>query len=84
MKTEDDEMPSHSALMRKLTFQQQECSDSGGNQSVTQQWLVHVARLNELIGGLICPNCAGTGLKVNIDPNNQGFCSSLLLECSPC
>lgn len=71
--------------MRKLSFGKQECSDSGGNQSATQQWLiVHVVRLNVLIGGLICPNCAGTGLKVNIDLKNHGYCSSLVLECSLC
>jgi len=76
----EPEIPSTSASMRKLSPKEQE-----GLDSATQQWLIiHVARLNELLSGLICPNCAGTGLKVNIDPQNHGFCSSLILECSLC
>lgn len=79
---EDYQVPSQSASMRKLSIGKE--LDSG-EQRASQQWLiVHVARLNELVNGLICPNCAGTGLKINIDPQNQGFCSSLLLECSLC
>lgn len=51
----------------------------------TQQWLImHVSRLNELLNDLLCPNCMENGLSVNIDPQNQGFCSSLMLECSEC
>ena len=51
----------------------------------TQQWLlVHVGHLNVLIDGLLCPNCAGSGLVINIDPQNYGFCSSLSLECRLC
>ena len=42
--------------MRKLSFGKQECSDSGGNESATQQWLIiHVVRLNEM-NGLIWPH----------------------------
>ena len=52
----------------------------------TQQWLiVHVTRLNELIHDLLCPNCAtASGLFIKVDPENHGFCSSLLLECTNC
>lgn len=38
----------------------------------------------ELIKDLICPNCMSNDLQINIDPQNQGFCSSLLLECKKC
>ena len=51
----------------------------------TQQWLlVHVGRLNYLIQDLLCPNCAGSGLEIHIDPQNYGFCSNLSLECCLC
>lgn len=30
------------------------------------------------------PNCAASGLTINIDPEKHAFCSSLLLECSNC
>ena len=79
--TSNDDIP-ESASLRKL---KQQSPDRGSDQYATQQWLiVHVARLNELIGDLICPNCTGSGLQIQIDPQNQGFCNSLLLECSLC
>lgn len=82
------EMPSGSASERKLSMGNQgvlDISQSINKVHSTQQWLlVHVARLNELIGDLTCPNCGMSGLKINIDLQNQGFCSSLLLECCLC
>lgn len=78
-----DEIPPQSASFRKLPLETRERERE--SDSATQQWLiVHVARLNQLICDLICPNCAVSGLKLTIDPQNQGFCSSLLLECSVC
>ena len=78
-----DEMLSRSSSMRKLSLgKQRECSV---DPCATQQWLiVHVERLNNLITEIICPICAGTGLKMYIDPQNQGFCTSLVLKCSLC
>lgn len=65
-KEADDEMPSQSASIHKLSFRKQDSLDSGGDQHATQQWLiVNVVRLNELISGLICSNCAEP--KINID-----------------
>ena len=76
----NDEMPSR-ASMRKLSLgKQEECS---GDQRATQQWLiVHVEHLNNLITEVIRPSCAG--LKIYIDPQNQGFCTILVLRCSMC
>ena len=75
----NDDIP-ESASLRKLKKQGPDC---GSDFYATQQWLiVHVARLNELISDHICPHCTGSGLQ--IDPQNQGFCSSFLLECSLC
>lgn len=31
---------------------------------------------------LVCPQCSGFGLQVIVDPQNCGFCSSVLLQCS--
>lgn len=54
----------------------------------TQQWLLmHLTRINELIGDLLCPNCLGVGnccLKVTIDENHFGFCNQVILACSQC
>ena len=70
-----------SASLHKLGKKEERDTDS----CVTQQWLIlHVSRLIELIGGLICPNCARTRLQVTIDPINQGFCSALDLKCTMC
>lgn len=72
-----------SASLRKLSLGREE--PSAPEDTATQQWLIlHVTKLNELIHGLICPNCAATGLQIKIDPVNQGFCSNLLLECCKC
>lgn len=80
-------LPPGSASARKLSLGNRG-GDLEGNENgerATQQWLlVHVARLNEIVSDLICPNCAGSGLAINVDPHNQGFCSSLLLECRQC
>ena len=79
-----DEIQLQSASQRKLSLGKEEC-DSGGAERVSQQWLIiHVARLNELFSELICPKCAGTGLHITIDSENQGFCCSLLLKCTLC
>ena len=44
----------------------------GKQECATQQWLiVHFEQLNNMI-------------KIYIDPQNQGFCTSLLLKCSLC
>ena len=49
-----------SASLRKLSLGKREGESESDSTRVTQQWLiVHVARLNELIGELICPKCAG-------------------------
>ena len=77
------EMPSQSASMRKLSLGKQE--EGVWDLRTTQQWLmVHVERLNNLIAEVICLNCAGTGFKMYIDPQNQGCCSILKLKCSLC
>lgn len=76
-----DEIP-ESASYRKLSLG---TSDSTSDRRASQQWLIlHVSRLNELLQGLICPSCAGSGLQLTIDPQNRGFCSALLLECHLC
>lgn len=75
--------PGKSASGRKLSANREVIEDAAD--CATQQWLlVHVSRLNEMINDLLCPNCAESDLTINIDPNNQGFCSSLLLECNSC
>ena len=75
-------MPLQSASLRKLSFGEKERYEGAG---CTQQWLlIHIARLNELLTDLICPNCANKGLQICIDPVNEGFCSSLLLKCTLC
>ena len=57
----DNKIPSPSASKCKLSFRK--LKDSEGDQRATQQWvIINVVRLNELVSGLICPNCAGTGL----------------------
>lgn len=74
------------ASSRKLSFGKLQGQGEESSQTpATQEWLlVHVARLNELVSGLVCPECAGYGLHVIIDPKNHGFCSSVLLQCSLC
>ena len=47
-------------------------------QCVSCHWIVHVEHLNNLITEVICISCAGTGLKIYIDLQNQGFSSSLV------
>ena len=75
--------PVNSASGRKL-FTNREVIE-GATDCATQQWLiVHVSRLNEMINDLLCPNCAESDLSINIDEKNQGFCSSLILECNCC
>ncbi|XDV25679.1 hypothetical protein PO909_029555 [Leuciscus waleckii] len=80
------EKPSGSSTSdRKLSLGNQGGFNDSATDCATQQWLIiHVARLNELISDLVCPNCAASDLFINIDPVNHGFCSSLLLECSTC
>lgn len=59
--------------------------DESGATRGTQEWLlVHVARLNELVSELVCRMCARFSLKVIVDPQNHGFCSTVLLQCSLC
>ena len=52
----------------------------------TQQWLlIHLNQINDLVRELICPTCLNsTGLQVTIDSANQGFCSSVMLQCTHC
>lgn len=72
-----------SASERKLALCQHDDLDHGD--MATQQWLLfHIAELNEIIRDLICPHCAASGLRITIDPKNQGFCSSVMLECHSC
>lgn len=81
-KKRGEKAPVQNASMRKLLCDGESYET---NDLATQQWLLlHVARLNELIHELVCPNCAGSGLRVTIDPQNQGFCSTLMLECTLC
>ena len=52
----------------------------------TQQWLsIHLDQINNLVRELICPTCLNcTGLQGTIDSANQGFCSSVMLQCTHC
>lgn len=85
----DDETPLATASSRKLALGKGQSATDGADDSTapreTQQWLlVHVAQLNKLVSGLVCPKCSGFGLQVIVDPQNYGFCSSVLLQCSLC
>ena len=80
-----DKPSGSSTSERKLSLENQGGVNDSATDCATQQWLIiHVARLNELIRDLLCPNCAAADLFIKIDPVNHGFCSSLLLECSNC
>ena len=78
--------PASSTSDRKLSLGNRGGVNDSATDCATQQWLiVHVTRLNELIHDLLCPNCAtASGLFIKVDPENHGFCSSLLLECTNC
>ncbi|KAK7881448.1 hypothetical protein WMY93_029857 [Mugilogobius chulae] len=81
------ETPQPSASARKLLCRSEPLvnEEDDSRSRASQKWLlVHIARLNELVSELVCPKCAGVGLKVIIDSQNLGFCSSVLLECSHC
>lgn len=76
--------PGSSTSHRKRSLGNRELVDGAGDGATQQRLIVHVSRLKELISDLLCPNCSALSLSINIDPENQGFCSSLLLECKNC
>lgn len=43
-----------------------------------------MSQINQLVYDFICPKYLHTGLKITIDPTNQGFCNSVMIEYAHC